>query len=104
MRAALAVQLQQAARNELLKYSTYIDASDLEAEAQNAFEALSTLLGDADYFFDRDSPGLFDASVFAYTHLILDEKMGWKYNRLGQLLSKHKRLVYHRQRLLENYF
>ncbi|RDW89859.1 putative mitochondrial outer membrane protein (Sam35) [Aspergillus mulundensis] len=101
VRAALAAQLQQAARDELLKSSPYIDASALEAEAAEAFEALSTLLGQKDYFFDRPNPGLFDASVFAYTHLILDEKMGWKYNRLQQLLSQHKNLVQHRARLLE---
>lgn len=104
MRAALAVQLQQAARAELLKYSPFIDVNDLEAEADNAFEALQALLGDGEYFFNRRSPGLFDASVFAYTHLILDEKMEWKDNRLARLLLKYDRLVQHRQRLLENYF
>ncbi|KAL4986395.1 hypothetical protein BDW68DRAFT_128845 [Aspergillus falconensis] len=101
VRSALATQLQQAARDELLKTSPYIDAGALEAEAAEGFEALSTLLGDKDYFFGRSNPGLFDASVFAYTHLILDQKMGWKYNRLQQLLSQYKNLVKHRERLLE---
>ncbi|KAL2827637.1 hypothetical protein BDW59DRAFT_144103 [Aspergillus cavernicola] len=101
VRSALAAQLQQAARDELLKSSTYIDASALEAEAAEAFEALSTLLGDKVHFFDRPNPGLFDASVFAFTHLILDQNMGWKYNRLGQLLSQHENLVQHRERLLK---
>ncbi|KAL4770261.1 hypothetical protein BDW60DRAFT_192819 [Aspergillus nidulans var. acristatus] len=101
VRFALAAQLQQAARDELLKSSSYIDAGALEAEAAEAFESLSTLLGDKDYFFERPNPGLFDASVFAYTHLILDQKMGWKYNRLQQLLSQYKNLVQHRARLLE---
>lgn len=100
VRAALALQLQQA-RAELLKTSTYIDAGALEAEAGEAFEALSTLLGDSVHFFDRPNPGLFDASVFAYTHLILDEKMGWKRDRLGQLLRRHENLVQHRERLLK---
>ncbi|BCS18540.1 putative mitochondrial outer membrane protein (Sam35) [Aspergillus puulaauensis] len=100
VRSVLAAQLQQAARDELLKSSAYIDASALEAEAAEAFEALSTLLGDKTHFFDRPNPGLFDASVFAYTHLILDQKMGWKYNRLEQLLSQHENLVRHRERLL----
>ncbi|KAL6235934.1 hypothetical protein BDW75DRAFT_239665 [Aspergillus navahoensis] len=101
VRSALAAQLQQAARDELLKSSPYIDSGALEAEAAEAFEALSTLLGDKDNFFGRPNPGLFDASVFAYTHLILDQKMGWKYNRLQQLLSPYKNLVQHRERLLE---
>jgi metaxin len=104
VRAALAIQLQQAARDELRKDSDYIDVNDLEAEAGNAFEALSILLGNAAYFFDRRKPGLFDASVFAYTHLILEEKMMWKHNRLGQLLRKHENIVQHRERILEGYF
>lgn len=103
VRAALGVQLQQAARTELSKTSPYIDASALEAEAGEAFEALSKLLGDDEHFFARPNPGLFDASVFAYTHLILDDKMGWKRNRLGQLLRQHSNLVQHRDRLL-NFF
>ncbi|KAE8147715.1 hypothetical protein BDV25DRAFT_159753 [Aspergillus avenaceus] len=101
VRAALASQLQQAAREELLKSTQYIDVSALEAEAGDAFEALSTLLGDDKYFFGRSKPGLFDASVFAYTHLILDEGMGWKQNRLADYLRKHKNLVQHRERLLK---
>jgi len=100
----LATQLQQAARDELLKTSDYIDVSDLEAEADNAFEALSTLLGDNEYFFNRRTPGLFDASVFAYTHLLLDSNMGWKHNRLAQLLRKYRNLVQHRDNLFEKFF
>lgn len=100
VRAALAMQLQQAARDELLKTSAYVDVVALEADAADAFEALSTLLGENDHFFNRPNPGLFDASVFAYTHLILDEWMGWKQNRLGELLRQHKNLVQHRNRLL----
>ncbi|KAL3479748.1 hypothetical protein BJX99DRAFT_221702, partial [Aspergillus californicus] len=101
VRSVIAAQLQQAALDELLKSSTYIDVSTLEAEAAEALEALSTLLGDNTHFFDRPNPGLFDASVFAYTHLILDKNMGWKYNRLEQLLLQHANLVEHRERLLK---
>lgn len=104
VRSVLATQLQQAARDELLKTSDYIDVSDLEAEADNAFEALSTLLGDNQYFFDRRTPGLFDASVFAYTHLLLDKDMGWRHNRLSVLLRKYKNLVRHRDNLFEKFF
>ncbi|KAJ9202004.1 hypothetical protein DTO021D3_6367 [Paecilomyces variotii] len=104
VRSVLATQLQQAARDELLKTTDYIDVSDLEAEADNAFEALSTLLGDNEYFFNRRTPGLFDASVFAYTHLLLDSNMGWKHNRLAQLLRKYSNLVQHRDNLFEKFF
>ncbi|WEW56653.1 hypothetical protein PRK78_002101 [Emydomyces testavorans] len=101
---AIAAELQNAARNELLKRSPYIDVDDLIAEAKNAFEALSVLLGNDTYFFSRTKPGIFDASVFAYTHLILDEKLGWKHNPLGRHLKRYDNLVQHRQRLLEAYF
>lgn len=101
VRAAVAAQLQQAARDELLKNSSFIDINDIEVEAFKAFEALSFLLADHEYFFDRHSPGLFDASVFAYTHLILDESMGWKQNRLASSLRQHGNLVQHRERLLK---
>lgn len=101
VRTALGIQLQQAARDELLKTSKYIDVADLEGDAKNAFEALSALLGEDEHFFGRSKPGLFDANVFAYTHLILDEGMGWKQNRLAQLLREHTNLVQHRERLLQ---
>ncbi|CAI7674242.1 unnamed protein product [Penicillium manginii] len=100
VRTALGLQLQQAARDELLKTSKYIDVAELEGDAGNAFEALSSLLGDDDHFFGRPNPGLFDASVFAYTHLILDDSLGWKQNRLAQLLREHQNLVQHREKLL----
>lgn len=101
VRTALGYQLQAAARDELLKTSKHIDVADLEGDAGNAFEALSALLGEDEHFFGRSKPGLFDASVFAFTHLILDEGMGWKRNRLGQLLRRHTNLVQHRERLLQ---
>ncbi|KAL2384546.1 hypothetical protein RJZ90_001859 [Blastomyces dermatitidis] len=104
VRAVLAHQLQQAARNELLKSSSFIDVDDLEAEAKSAFQALSSLLGEDAYFFGRQDPGLFDASVFAYTHLLLDDHLNWKQNPLGRYLRRHTNLVQHRQRLLDAYF
>ncbi|PGH17595.1 hypothetical protein AJ80_04774 [Polytolypa hystricis UAMH7299] len=104
VRAILARQLQQAAKDELLKTSSYIDVDDIEMEACNAFDALSTLLGPDEHFFGRQTPGLFDASVFAYTHLLLDDSLGWQRNALGKHLSKLENLVQHRQRLLEMYF
>jgi metaxin len=104
VQTALALQLQHAARDELLKHSDFINVSDLEADAGDAFQALSNLLGDGEFFFGRDQPGLFDASVFAYTHLILEENLKWKSNPLAILLSKHKNLVQHQQKLFEKYF
>lgn len=97
-------QLQQAARDELLKSRSYIREDELYTEAGTGFVALSTLLGDDDHFFGNDKPTLFDASLFAYTHLLLDEAMNWQNTRLRDCLKENQNLVQHRQRLLENYF
>jgi len=104
VQVTLAYQLQQAAREELLKYSTYIDEDDLYAEAAKAFQALSTLLGDSENFFDAAQPSLFDASVFAYTHLLLDNNLGWQNRRMLDGLRRNANLVQHRQRILDKYF
>jgi metaxin len=100
----LAYQLQQAAREELLKYLAYIDEDDLYAEAAKAFQALSTLLGDSENFFDAVQPSLFDASVFAYTHLLLDNNLGWQNKRMSDSLRRNANLAQHRQRILDKYF
>ena len=104
VRMTLAYQLQQAARDELLKYSAYIDEDDLYAEAEKTFQALSTVLGENENFFGMTRPGLFDASVFAYTHLLLDKKLGWKNKRMPDALRQYVNLVHHRQRILDKYF
>ncbi|KIV88022.1 hypothetical protein PV10_09198 [Exophiala mesophila] len=74
---ALAHQLQQAARDELLKFSPVIDPHYLYRQASHAFRALSQLLGDNKFFFGQSTPGLFDASLFAYTQIILDDELDW---------------------------
>lgn len=81
-----------------------IDVPDLYSEAEKAFDALSALLGEDEWFFGAEGPGLFDASVFAYTHLLLDEKMGWREKRLLRGLRRKENLVAHRERLLSKYF
>lgn len=97
-------QLQQAARDELLKTCQYIRANELYLEAENAFEALSTLLGEDAHFFGNERATLFDASVFAYTHPLLDESLNWQNARLADSLKERQTLVQHRDRLLERYF
>ena len=104
VRTTLAYQLQQAAREELVKYSIYIDEDDLYAEAKNAFHALSALLGQDENYFGQAQPGLFDASVFAYTHLLLDNNLGWRNKRMSDALRKNQNLVQHRNRILRHYF
>ena len=87
-----------------MKHSTVVDIDDLYSEANNAFDALSTLLSEDIFFFGNMNPGLFDAAVFAYTHLLLEERMGWKETRLIRGLEKHGNLVAHRQRIYDTYY
>jgi metaxin len=103
-RLSLSHSLRSAATAELLKFSRLIDPQAIYSEASKAFEALSTLLGENEWFFNQEGPGLFDASVFAYTHLLLDNQIGWKNNELGEALSKRGNLVRHRERILRGWY
>ncbi|KAK5165303.1 hypothetical protein LTR04_001427 [Oleoguttula sp. CCFEE 6159] len=104
----IAHQLRAAAEAELLKHSPsaskIIDAEALCQEAEEAFKALSTLLGEHEWFFGVEKPGMFDAGVFAYTHLLLDETLGWRENRLGVFVGSLENLVRHREGILREYF
>lgn len=101
---SLSHSLPAAAEAELLKQSTVIDVGALYRECDSAFSALSELLGDDQYFFSAQKPGLFDASVFAYTHLLLDEGMEWKERRMVNILRGYENLVRHRRGILGQYF
>jgi metaxin len=104
VRLSLSHTLRTAATAELLKHSPVIDANDLYSEADKAFEALSSLLGNDDWFFGETHPTLFDASVFAYTQLLLDERMQWTDGKLPAALRRRGNLVEHRERVLARYF
>ncbi|KAF2997193.1 hypothetical protein E8E13_006341 [Curvularia kusanoi] len=106
VRLAIARELRLAAEKELLKYSTILSAETLHNQAEEALEALDSLLGEHDWFFGAGKPGLFDASVFAYTHLLLDDGLGkgWLDTRLRNTLKPRQHLVAHRNRILEQYY
>jgi metaxin len=106
VRLTIARELRLAAETELLKFSTVITAETLYNQAEEAFAALETLLGKDDWFFGASKPGLFDASVFAYTHLLLDDNLGkgWLDTRLRDALMSRKRLIAHRNRITSTYF
>ncbi len=106
VQTTIAYQLHRAAQHELTKSSASdtIHEKDVMQEAASSFEALASLLGDDEWFFGQHTPGLFDASVFAYTHLILDAKMRWQDNKLEGMLMEHGNLVQHRYRMLEMYY
>lgn len=100
----LSRQLQQAAREELAKYTAVIDGQELIDGAKKAFGALSTLLGDDEFFFGHERPGLFDASVFAYTHLLLSDTVKWVNTTMKDGLKKYENLVQHQERLYMEHF
>jgi metaxin len=89
-----------------LKFSAVIDPDALYKEAEEALSALESVLGGNKWFFEAKLPGLFDASVFAYTHLLMDETLGngWVDMRLCSLVKQRKSLVAHRNRVLTTYF
>lgn len=101
---SLAHQLQSAAKEELLKTNPIIDPAHLYQKANDAFRALSILLGNDKFFFGQTTPGLFDASLFAYTQIILDDDIAWPSTTLRVELQKHMNLVHHRDRLIRGFF
>ncbi len=104
MRATISHQLRAAAEAELLKQGSVIDVDDLYSEADKAFEALSILLGEDQWFFGGEEPTLFDASVFAYTCLLLCGMMGWKEKRMVRMIRTRQNLVEHQDRILVRYY
>lgn len=80
------------------------DAETLYRDFDKALEALSELLGDDEFFFGEKRPGLFDASVFAFTHIFLDEGLDWKQKRLQEALKQFGNLVEHRKRIVEGWY
>ncbi|KAK6006185.1 hypothetical protein QM012_006595 [Aureobasidium pullulans] len=101
---AISYQLRDAATQELVKTTPAVKAQDILDEAVDAFAALSTLLGEETWYFENKTPTLFDASVFAYTHLLLNESMGWRNNPLADKLATFYNLVDHRNRILRDYY
>ncbi|TDZ39795.1 Metaxin-1 [Colletotrichum spinosum] len=110
VRLTLAHQVCSAAEAEVLKAtrSAVVDPARIYAEARAAFEALSALLEgeetDDAWFFNAEKPTLFDASVFAYTQLLLDRDFGWLDRTLPDILREFPVLVRHRERLLARCF
>ncbi|KAI0474505.1 putative mitochondrial outer membrane protein [Xylaria cf. heliscus] len=103
VRATIAYQLRHAAELEILR-STGRDAIDTAAlykGVKEAFGALDAVLGDEMWFFGSETPALFDATVFSYTHLILHDGLAWKNLRLSEILKEYPRLIDHRNRIFQ---
>ncbi|MCJ1281437.1 hypothetical protein MMC26_000756 [Xylographa opegraphella] len=102
-RFALSRALQAAALAELLSTLSTVSPDSLISEADEAFGALSTILGNDDWFFRSKEPGLFDASVFAYTYLLLDG-MKWEEGTLEKMLRVYGNLVEHKDRIALRFY
>ncbi|PIB01779.1 hypothetical protein CB0940_00294 [Cercospora beticola] len=106
VRFTITRQLRAAAEEELVKSAgtNVVDADVLLKEAEEAFQALSQLLGEKEWFFGVERPGLFDASVFAYLHLVLNDGLEWTHNPLAEGLRRVENLVRHRERIAERFY
>lgn len=115
-----------------------IDVERLFREAEEAVGALGVVLGGCEWFgdvlrssdtdadkggqggegkeeeYDRTGPGMLDAAVFSYTHVILElfseiaeglEEEAWSpARRLVRAIEGERSLVRHRERVLEVYY
>lgn len=116
VRSALAGQLKTAAAAEVWGSSSSTQAVTASATAQiyrdaeAALAALSTILegSETGYFFGSSEPSLFDAAVFSYTHLLLEDgdnaRFAWHNRVLPDLVQSQPRLVEHRNRIVERYW
>ncbi|KAJ6257961.1 Metaxin-3 [Drechslerella dactyloides] len=105
--AALAAQMRRAALASIRSSSSTstITGRTLYARAEGAWEALSTLLGTDRWFFGAQDAGLFDASVFAYVHLILaGEKESGSGAELASGLRRHANLIQHEARIRSRWY
>lgn len=106
--AALAASLRSAAEEEILAstrrrsihpHAIYQAASQALAALADALHASAT-----PWFFGEDAPTLFDAAVFAYTNMLLDESLAWGDPRLSNSVREFDALVRHRERILAKYW
>ncbi|KAI1657249.1 hypothetical protein F4813DRAFT_360864 [Daldinia decipiens] len=103
VKATILYQLRHAAEAQILRSigTLTMDSKKLYDGAREAFEALSTILGPGDWFFEAPEPSLFDSTVFSYTHLLLDQGLAWEDRRLTEIVSEFPNLVEHRNRILQ---
>ncbi|KAI6089910.1 hypothetical protein F4821DRAFT_230165 [Hypoxylon rubiginosum] len=103
VRTTILYQLRHAAETEILKSMGVpaVNSDALYRGAKEAFGALSAVLGSGDWFFGDASPSLFDATVFSYTHLLLDDSLAWEDRALTDIVKRFPNLVQHRDRILQ---
>jgi metaxin len=97
----LSREFQNSAYAELIKSRPggVVNGDEIYADAELAINALATVLGEGQWFFGAQEPGIFDVSVFAYTHLILALPWGSRESVLARSVQKHRNLVAHQKRI-----
>ncbi|KAG6149407.1 hypothetical protein E4U50_002958 [Claviceps purpurea] len=95
LRAAATTEILKTTRREIMLPEL------IYQDAREAFKALSVFLGEEAWFSGGETPGVFDAEVFAYTYLISGGVMGWEDDALERCLEGSANLVEHRRRLYE---
>ncbi|KEZ38588.1 Uncharacterized protein SAPIO_CDS10579 [Scedosporium apiospermum] len=108
VRASITHTLRTAAEEEILT-STRRQALDppyIYAEAEAALVALRDVLeaSETEWFFGEKETTVFDAAVFAYTNVLLDERLAWGDARLTEVVRAFEALVAHRERILGRYW
>lgn len=117
VRASMAPSLRAAALDQLLASTPSsspapkLDLEGLYKDAEDAFEALNTMLEGHEWFSQvqgsteqEQKPAMLDASVFSYTHVILTlfasltvespgERLRASVTRCGNLLEHHDRIA-----------
>lgn len=104
VRTTIRHQLRRAAESEIAKASggsPRVNPAAVYDGAREAFGALAAVLGEDPWFFGSPGPGLFDATVFSYTHLILDEGLAWENRKLAEIVEEFPNLVRHRDGILQ---
>lgn len=95
LRAAATTEILKTTRREIMLPEL------IYQDAREAFKALSVFLGEEAWFSGGETPGVFDAEVFAYTYLISGGVMEWEDDALEGCLEGCANLVEHRRRLYE---
>lgn len=79
--------------------SGVLTADEVYADADAAWAALEEILGGDEWFFGAQAPGLVDAAVFAYTHLVLGVRWDGAEAGVVTRLRACKALVGHEKRV-----
>ncbi|KAL2887491.1 hypothetical protein HOO65_050612 [Ceratocystis lukuohia] len=87
-------------------HSAVLRPDTLYADARVALAALEAELArsESGWFLSAVEPTVFDAAVFSYVHLLLDESLVWGDDTLPCAVASFMGLVAHRDRVLNEYW